>query len=527
MEPGISPAVAPETDRGILGRHATIEERRRLVAESLQIGNPANNANDLPDQADPCHDCQVELDVDVIHPFEHNPRRAINTKFVEIKESIRSCGVRNPLTVTRRPGEAHFIVEAGGNTRLLAMQELWAETQDLRFRKITVLFRPWRSESHVLTAHLIENEQRGEMTFWDKANGVVKLKGELELEKGHALSLRQLEEELKAIGMSVNPATLSHYLFATNRLRTLGEGVASLSGLDVKSMQPRLNLIKRYAQLRASFTEDELYAEIFEPVFVRHRDQDRHTPAFSASALCQACEEALAQHFGEPVKLLRTRLDMLARSVHISLEDLLAEGDASPPAELTHANGRYAPSSAPRLSTANTVAVSPAARPMVPPPARATDQAPIENSHLIEQVSQLAGLAGIGECLHVDPATPHGYFMQALPTGAHGDKREPIEQRAWTVLALISGQLDGNLSAAPPAAACEAPAGLSTELACVESEPPQAILLDAGFFDWLLNAQDEAAVVLWRILTLVREQRASVPLLHLIIDGDAESVRSA
>jgi len=148
-----------------IGRRPALEERRRLVAESLRVSNPGNNARDLPTQADPRHDCQIELAVDEIKPYEHNPRRSDNAKFDEIKESIRACGIRNPITVTRRPGEQHFIIEAGGNTRLSAIQALWAETRDPRYQKLTALFRPWRSESHVLTAHLIENEQRGEMTF--------------------------------------------------------------------------------------------------------------------------------------------------------------------------------------------------------------------------------------------------------------------------------------------------------------------------------------------------------------------------
>ena len=188
----------PTGNAGPRASRSSIEARRRLVAESLQVGNPGNRAKDLPEQADPKHDCQIELKVEDIHPYEHNPRRADNAKFVEIKDSIRSTGVRNPFTVTRRPGEKHFIVEAGGNTRLLALQQLWEETRDSRFAKVVAIFRPWRSEPHVLTAHLIENEQRGDMTFWDKANGVATLKGQLEKEKGRALSLRQLEDELKA-----------------------------------------------------------------------------------------------------------------------------------------------------------------------------------------------------------------------------------------------------------------------------------------------------------------------------------------
>jgi ParB family protein of integrating conjugative element (PFGI_1 class) len=250
-------------------RARSIEQRRRLVAESLQVGNLGNNARDLPVQADPTHDCQIELSVEDIHPYEHNPRRTNNTKFNEIKASIRASGLRNPFTVTRRPGESHFVVEAGGNTRLLAIRQLWAETREARFQKLGVLFRPWRSESHVLTAHLIENEQRGDMNFWDKASGVVDLKARIETEKQTTLSLRQLEEEMKALGLSINTATLAHYLFATERLGTLGEVVIDLSGLDVKTLQPRLNSMKRYAQTRTSLAEDELYAMVFEPVF-RH-----------------------------------------------------------------------------------------------------------------------------------------------------------------------------------------------------------------------------------------------------------------
>jgi ParB family protein of integrating conjugative element (PFGI_1 class) len=301
----------------------SIEERRRLVAESLQVGNPASRSKDLPEQADPRHDCQIEVRVDEIRLYEHNPRRANNAKFAEIKESIRATGIRNPLTVTRRPGEKHFIVEAGGNTRLLAAQQLWAETRDTRFEKLTVIFRPWRSEGHVLVAHLIENEQRGDMTFWDKANGVLALKAQLEEEKGRALSLRQLEEELKAVGFPVNTATLAHYAFATARLRILGDGIPVLSGLDVKTIQPRLNLMKRYAHMRAALDEAALYAGVFEPVFRRHADRYRETGTFSALELCQACEEAVAELFGEDLAQFRMLLDALAQSPQaISLESL-------------------------------------------------------------------------------------------------------------------------------------------------------------------------------------------------------------
>jgi len=42
-----------------------------------------------------------------------------------------------------------------------------------------VVIKAWCSESDVLAGHLIENEQRSDLTFWDKAQGVVALKAAL------------------------------------------------------------------------------------------------------------------------------------------------------------------------------------------------------------------------------------------------------------------------------------------------------------------------------------------------------------
>lgn len=157
---------------GVITSVSDAASMQRRVAESLQVGNPKSNANSLPDQVMPANECPIVVRVDEVRTYEDNPRRTRNPRFDEIKESIRSGGIRTPLTVTRRPGSAHYITEAGGNTRLLAAQELWAETRDPRFEKITVVFRPWRSESHVLSAHLIENDLRGDMGFWEKAIGI-------------------------------------------------------------------------------------------------------------------------------------------------------------------------------------------------------------------------------------------------------------------------------------------------------------------------------------------------------------------
>ncbi|MCC6792424.1 MAG: hypothetical protein IT336_12105, partial [Thermomicrobiales bacterium] len=60
------------------GRLSLVDERRRRVAESLHVGNPGNNARDLPTPFDASRDCQLDLEVESIRPYEHNPRRSNN-----------------------------------------------------------------------------------------------------------------------------------------------------------------------------------------------------------------------------------------------------------------------------------------------------------------------------------------------------------------------------------------------------------------------------------------------------------------
>jgi len=55
---------------------------------------PGNNARSLPPQAGPLVECQIELGIEEIRPYEHNPRRSRNAKFEDIKESILAGGLR-------------------------------------------------------------------------------------------------------------------------------------------------------------------------------------------------------------------------------------------------------------------------------------------------------------------------------------------------------------------------------------------------------------------------------------------------
>jgi ParB family protein of integrating conjugative element (PFGI_1 class) len=82
------------------------------------------------------------LPVTAIRPYDRNPRRADNPEADRIAASIRAGGLDQPLVVTQRPGDAHYLVRAGGNTRLRILQTLFAQTGDPRFGHVHCLFRP-------------------------------------------------------------------------------------------------------------------------------------------------------------------------------------------------------------------------------------------------------------------------------------------------------------------------------------------------------------------------------------------------
>ncbi|MGN3705362.1 ParB N-terminal domain-containing protein [Achromobacter xylosoxidans] len=166
--------------------------------------------------------------------YERNPRTVRNEKFDEIKESIRKRGLDQMIAVTQRPGEKQHIPAKGGNTRLEILQELVAEGE-VRFLYMDFVKVPYRSEAALLAAHMVENDQRSGLLFWDAARSTFDLKQEMERERGAAMSLRDFSEHLKTNeGIQASPALLSHYGFTMKHLADLACAANHLSRRDVQ-----------------------------------------------------------------------------------------------------------------------------------------------------------------------------------------------------------------------------------------------------------------------------------------------------
>lgn len=169
-----------------------------------------NFKNQRPTQqlADPIVDTPIELTLDQLRTYEHNPRKSTNPLYQEIKESIRARGLDQPPTVTKRPGEKHYIIRNGGNTRLKALKELYQETGNERFYKIKCIFKPWEGEISTLVGHLVENELHGELMFIDKAIAITNMRDfytqHNPKSSGKPYSLREMADYLKKDGYPIS-----------------------------------------------------------------------------------------------------------------------------------------------------------------------------------------------------------------------------------------------------------------------------------------------------------------------------------
>ena len=164
---------------------------------------------------DPLMPVQLLLTLAQIKTYDHNPRRERNPAYDDIKDSIRDQrGLNNPFTVTQRPGEDRYMIQSGGNTRLAILNELYVETGDEAFNTVHCLYVPWQSEAAVLSAHLIENELRGEMALIDKAYAVRELQHQLESEFRQSFSRTELCKRIKALGYSLSRRHLIRFEYA-------------------------------------------------------------------------------------------------------------------------------------------------------------------------------------------------------------------------------------------------------------------------------------------------------------------------
>ena len=349
------------------------------MAANLLASGFERNGPSVAALSDPIADTPMVVTLDQLRPYDHDPRVTRNPAYEDIKASIRERGLDAPPAITRRPGEPHYIIRNGGNTRLAILRELWSETKDERFFRIPCLFRPWpqRGEVVMLTGHLAENELRGGLSFIERALGVEKAREfyeqEMGRDSGQPLSQSELARRLTADGF---PLPQSHISRMQDAVHYLLPAIPTLlyGGLGRHQVE-RLAVLRKACErtwerraLRRNLSMD--FATLFQDVLAQFDTQpDNFSP--------QRVQDELV---GQMAELLEADYDTLALEVDDSesrqralTSEPAAPNPATPVAPAAPAITPQLPPAAP-TPRGPPPAAPPAETPSAPPAAAPNDR---------------------------------------------------------------------------------------------------------------------------------------------------------
>ncbi len=404
---------------------------------------------------------RVPVDIELIDPYDRNPRTARNEEYDRIKDSIRVRGMDSPLVVTRRPGGARYMIAAGGNTRLIILKELFEEARDSRYQYVHCKFVPWSTESDTLVAHIVENELRGALIFIDKARAITALRKEFEREANQPVSQRDLERRLRKQGLNISARYIARFDYTVTTLHPLLPE-ALQAGMGPRHVDA-INNIEKAA--RRVWTDHPpaagrgSHAGAFDALFsatLQALDEEELTP----DEIQQSLEEHIAERLTVPIRTVRMAMD-----VALNAPDNIAQEAPAPamirapedtdPAPLPLSS--HATPVTPRMARA-ALPVAAVLPPITPPPAApygdhgemraaaySTHQhpAPTDIKSLRARccvlATQLARHYHLDACIQPTLYCGFGYVLD-LPTVPIVENK--IQHRLWWFLLSTTGQVE-------------------------------------------------------------------------------------
>jgi len=430
----------------------------------------------------------IRLRVADVDAYEGNPRTEEHADFDGLLGSIRADGISQLLTVTQRPSNPRHVLHSGGGTRLKALKILSLEEPE-KFEFYDFVYKPYTSESDILAAHLAENIQRANMTFWDTAKGITKMRFEREHETGQTLSSREFEQYLKQKGLATSNQTLQLYEFSVEKLSGLGSQVQKVAREHVlRLLRPVYANLQALWLKHAGRTEDDFSVAYKDWVTLY---PSLHTE-YKADDLNEHLQANAAQGLGYTVDELEVMISALETNPKADLADLMSPRQATQAAPVaTPATDQGLANLATTLGGTTSAATTTSASseseredseddytpPALPPRTQSpsnlrvahglkpdglvgssthdsgNDEQPQNElpgvtflDSAFQQVRgyllEIADIAAVTSYVTDAPSMPYGYFMEIPLAGVLGDGRDELPVQAWWFLANLSGQLN-------------------------------------------------------------------------------------
>ncbi|ECY4644386.1 ParB family protein [Salmonella enterica subsp. enterica] len=256
-------------------------------APLLNLGDALSLGTKAPSSAPevvtmPTSEMPMVLTLDEVAPNPDNPRTIRNPKYDEIKASILARGLDTVPKITKNPDipGSPYIFSDGGNTRYAILRELYEETQDERFYRFHVLFKPWPGRLKCLLGHLAENDLHGDLTFIDKALGVNNARKIHEETLGRKVTLRELSELLKLEGYPIHNSLISRMEHTVEFLypympQLLNEGMGRPQIVELLAL--RGNVEKVWKQYRTESLGSDDVDSVFGEVCRQFDDPDLYS----------------------------------------------------------------------------------------------------------------------------------------------------------------------------------------------------------------------------------------------------------
>ncbi len=393
-----------------------------------------------------------QLGLAEIQVYEHNPRTTRNTQFDDIKEALRTEGLGKVLLhVTKRPGESVYTLSFGGGTRFQAIQELWNETGDERFQAVRCLIQPFKSDVAMQANHLIENNQRGEMTFWNNAKAFIKIHRDISDSTGTELSSRDFIEQCNELGLRVNRTTFNFFQFAVKEFSAFAFA-SELSRTAIERIQPQFAAYERLAVLKG----DANIAPGMQGVMGR-LDAAWEGRGFELNKLLQGTDLAVSTALGLAMIEIPKAIEYSKDKYTNTWDKMLARlRNTTPPApkppnvlvpnalpSIEEVHARIAGAAQMPAVTLPNVRDLPPAYPLIAP-AEAVAAVGID---LVEHVFKLAMTVCEANELekHIYRCdSGYGWYMEPITSAEiYQDKPDPQNRRRldlWSILAQVNGQ---------------------------------------------------------------------------------------
>ena len=440
-------------------------QQKRMEAAREALHTPTRNATAGIDPMDEADGAVTILSIDDIVTYIHNPRNKPNPRRADIKASMKAEGITNMISVTRRSPKDKYFPYGGGNTRVELAKELFAEG-DTKFATLTVITKKWPGDAKVISAHLAENDNRGDITFWERAKGVISFKEEFEKEQGRPLSAPELNKELKAIGLNYGIKMIQNFIFSVDELELIGPWLRT----------DDLNTIIRpavssYIDLSEKFDKKKEVKDQMESIFLMHGNDletldssnkeidpaERKETVLDIPSLITDLQSVVSKAVGINVDNMPAALELLASNPKATVEALKA---AKPSDEKGPQTPRNQAKQAPlggmlgKVPNSGGGASSEQGGTAAGGESKTLDQF---SKQLIADISALNAIVPVADFIIAENRLPFGFFVDFPESMDFINDQKMSEEMAgqrealWPLLACFSGQANETLANCMPA----------------------------------------------------------------------------